>query len=336
MIKVFQYAVVLLLLLLVALAYVRSQHALYRPLRRIRLGEHPLWEFMAIDELHRRLLLSQDSRLLVIDIDKDEIISAIDFAVGVYGIALAWPLNKGFVSHRAENAVSVFDLDTLRLTGRIEGIGAQPENLLYDAHSGRLFACNGKGRSITVIDPVQQTVPAAIPLPAPPALAACDGKGNLWVLPSGTDELLQIDTVSCEIIRRWVPVAGEAPGGLGFDNRNNLLFCAFDARMMVVDMSTLAELAVVPVGSHPGAVVYDPATSLLYVANGEGNTTVIKQIQPHEYKVVQTFSTQAGCRSLAADPITKKLYLPALKYLSPRKPAPGSFELLVYEKKSGA
>jgi len=330
MIKVFQYAAVLLLLLLVALAYARSQNALYRPLGRIKLGEHPLWEFMAIDELHRRLLLSQDCRLLVIDIDKDEIISAIDFPVVVYGIAFALPLNKGFVSHRAGNAVSVFDTQTLQITGRIEGVGAQPESLLYDGHSRRLFAGNGKGRSLAVIDAVAQTVLASIPLPAQPVFAACDGRGNLFVLPANTDELLQIDTVTCAVVKHWTPFPGEAPGGLGFDNRNNLLFCAFDARIIVADMSTLAEVATIPVGNHPGTVVYDAATSQLCVANGEGSVTIIKQIQRNEYKVVQTLSTQAGCRSMVADPITKKLYLPAIKYLSPRKPAPGSFELLVF------
>jgi hypothetical protein len=330
MIKVFQYTAVLLLLLLVALAYARSQNALYRLVRRIKLGGHPLWEFMAVDAFRRRLLLSQDLRLLVIDMDKDETAGAVDFPVAVYGIALAGPLNKGFVGHRAGNAISVFDLQTLQITGRIEGIGPQPESLLYDEYSGRLFAWNGRGRELTVIDAIQNTVGAIIPLPAPPALIACDGKGNLFVLPVNTDELLQIDTTTGVIIKHWTPVAGEAPGGLAFDNDNNLLFCAFDGRVIVVDAIHLTEVAVVPVGSHPGTVIFDTAESLLYVANGEGNMTIIKQLKRDEYKPVQTVATQAGCRSMAADPLTKKLYLPAMKYLSPRKPAPGSFELLVF------
>jgi len=330
MIKVFQYAAVLLLLLLVALAYARSQNALYRPFHRIKLGEHPLWEFMAIDGLRRRLLLSKDLQLLVVDMDRDEITETIDFPCTVYGIALALPLNKGFVSHRAENAVSVFDVQTLQITGRIEGVGPQPESLLYDEHSGRLVAWNTRGRELTVIDAIQGAVAAIIPLPAPPAFAACDGKGNLFVLPVNTDELLQIDTATGVIVKHWTPFAGEAPGGLAFDNDNNLLFCAFDGRVIVVDAIHLTEVAVIPAGSHPGALVFDPAGPLLYVANGEGNVTIVQQLQRNEYKVMQKLATQAGCRSLWLDPVSKKIYLPALQYLSSRKPVPGSFELLVF------
>jgi len=330
MIKVFQYLAVILLLVLVVLAFARSQNALYKPYRRIKLGDHPLWEFLAVDEMRRHLFVSHQLKLLVIHIDTDETVAALDFPRAVYGIALALPLNKGFVSHRSENAVSVFDLQTLQIIGRIEGAGAQPENLLYDAHSNRLFTCNSKGRSLTVIDPVLQTVLTTIPLPGQPALAACDGQGNLFVSLSNSDALLQIDTGTCQLVKHWTPYPGEPPGGLAFDSDNNLLFCVYDGQMIVAEAATHTQLAIVPVGNHPGAVVYDPATSLIYVANGEGNVTILKQGQPDEYKVIQKLSTQTNCRSMVLDPLTKKIYLPALQYQSARKPLPNSFELLVF------
>lgn len=330
MFKIFQYGAVLLLIVLAALAYGRSQNALYKLLRRIKLGVYPLWEFMAVDPLRRRLLLSQDLMLLVIDMDKDEIVAAIDFPAAVHGIALAEPIGRGFVCHRSDNAISVFDLQRLEVTGRMEGIVAQPENILYDPHSGHLFVFNSRSRFLTVINPLREMVTAVIPLPGQPVWAACNGTGQLFVSLSHTDELLQIDTVACSIIKQWAPLPGEAPGGIAFDNSQQVFFCACDGRLVIIDAKDLTELAVIPIGNYPGAIVYDSATSLLYTANGEGNLTIIKQLQRHEYKVMQTIGTQAGCRSMAIDPITKKLYLPAVKYLSPRKPAPGSFELLVF------
>ena len=330
MIKIFQYLAVILLLVLVVLAFARSQNALYKPYRRIKLGDHPLWEFMALDEGRRHLFVSHQLRLLVIHADTDEMVAALDFRTGVHGIALALPLNKGFVSHRSENAVSVFDLQTLRVTGRIESAGLQPESLLYDAHSNRVFACNSKGRSLTVIDPAQQTVLHTIPLPGQPAFAACDGKGNVFVSPANTDELLQIDTTTYEVLKHWTPLPGEAPGGLAFDTGNNLLFLAYDGQVIVAEAATQTQITEVPIGNHPGAVVFDPSTSFIYVANDEGNMTIIKQLQPNEYKVIQKLSTQTNCRSLVLDPRTKKIYLPAMQYLSARKPVPNSFELLVF------
>ena len=330
MIKILQYLAVILLLVLVVLAFARSQNALYKPYRRIKLGDHPLWEFMAVDELRRHLLLSQQLRLLVIHMDTDEMVSTLDFPFDVHGIALALPLNKGFVSHRNQNAVSVFDLQTLQVTGRIAGAGLHPEGLLYDAHSNLLFTCNGKGRNLTVIDPVQETVLYNIPLPGQPAVVTSDEKGSLFVALSNSDEVLQINIADGEVTASWTLFPGEAPGGLAVDAANDLLFCVYDGTMVVMDTFLYLETARVPIGNHPGTVLFDPATSLLYVANGEGNTTIIKQAKSGGYRVVQKLATQSNCRSIAMDPLTKKIYLPAIQYLSSRRPIPGSFELLVF------
>jgi DNA-binding beta-propeller fold protein YncE len=330
MIKVLQYGAVFLLLLLVILAFVRAQHALYRPLRRIRLGDHPLWEFMAVDETGRHLFISSQLQLMVIHLDTDEIIATLHFPHAVYGIALVPGLNKGFVCHRAENIVSVFDLQTLQLTGQLATAGAQPEGLLYDAVSNRLFTCNGRGRSLTAIDPVTETVLGDLPLPGKPAFAVPDGKGNILVSVDHSDEWIQADAASNTILHHWQHVPGEAPGGVAFDLANGLMFSVYDGRMIVTETGSNQYIAAVAIGNHPGTVIFDPTTALLYCANGDGSVTIIKQLQRNEYKLLQRLSTQAGSRSMALDPVTKKLYLPGIKYQAGRKPIPGSFELLVF------
>jgi DNA-binding beta-propeller fold protein YncE len=125
-------------------------------------------------------------------------------------------------------------------------------------------------------------------------------------------------------------VPGEAPGGVAFDKVNGLMFSVYDGRMIVTETGSNQYIAAVAIGNHPGAVIFDPATTLLYCANGDGSVTIIKQLQRNEYKLLQRLGTQAGSRSMTLDPVTKKLYLPGIKYHAGRKPIPGSFELLVF------
>jgi DNA-binding beta-propeller fold protein YncE len=330
MLKVLQYGAVFLLLLLVILAMARVQNALYRFYRRIAIGHHPLWEFMAVDEAGRRLLLAHQRNLVVVNMDKDAVIATIPFPGDVYGIAVVPSLQKGFVCHRAAHAVSVFDLQSLAITGRIEGVGQHPEGLLYDACSHRLFACNGTGHQLTVIDPEKEMVVAAIALPGKAAFVAADEKGHVFIPISNSDRVVQADTVTYNIVNQWIPLAGEAPGGIAFDREHNLIFYAFDGRMIVSDAITQQELAVIAIGNHPGSLLYDPSTALLYCANGEGTVSIIRQLEATGYKPEQTLQTQTGSRTLAMDPVTKKLYVAGIKYLSGQKLAPGSFELLVY------
>jgi hypothetical protein len=61
-------------------------------------------------------------------------------------------------------------------------------------------------------------------------------------------------------------------------------------------------------------VVFDPQSKLIYSSNGEGNVTIIKQINAQAYKVVQTLTTQKGCKTMMLDTKTKKIYLPAAKF----------------------
>lgn len=330
MIKVFQYGVVSLLLLLVLYIAARVQNALYKPFRRVLLGDYPLWEFMAADEERRHLLVAHFNKLLVIDMDKDEIISSITGSKDMYGIALAPALAKGFICHRQDNSITVIDLQTLQTTGAIEGTGPNPESVLYDAFSHRLFVFSSRNSIVTVIDPAGEKIIATITLPYKPALAISDEKGNLFIQADNSDVLLQVDTHTYTIVQQWRPVVGEMPGGLATDPVNQLLFAAYDGRMLVLDNTTGATRATIPIGAHPGTVLFQPGTALLYCANGEGTVSVIKQNSPLAYKPVQRLSTQSGSRVMALDPIGRKLYLLGVQSLPGKKTVRGSFEVLVF------
>lgn len=119
-----------------------------------------------------------------------------------------------------------------------------------------------------------------------------------------------------------------APGDLlwslpGMDPDNHLLFIAANADtpvnaempentgiVKVLDSNTRELIAHIPVGDDPGAQVFDPENRWLYSANGDGTVSIIRQVNRNTYKILQTLVSRQGCRALALDTRTKKIYLP--------------------------
>ena len=87
-------------------------------------------------------------------------------------------------------------------------------------------------------------------------------------------------------------------------------------------------------------MAFDPGTGLVFASNGDGTLTVVKETSPGAYATVETVATKKGARTMALDPSTHRIYLPAAQYgpapaataevPRPRPPMlPGSFEVLV-------
>jgi hypothetical protein len=92
--------------------------------------------------------------------------------------------------------------------------------------------------------------------------------------------------------------------------------------MVMMDSTTGNVLASVPIGAGVDANAFDPGTQLAFSSNGEeGTTTIAKAGTPDKLMVVQTLKTVVGARTMALDPQTHNIYLPA--------PTP-AFRVLVY------
>ena len=60
---------------------------------------------------------------MVLDLDKEAVVGELADTPGVHGIAVAPGLNKGFTSNGADSTVTVFDLKTLKATGKVKASG---------------------------------------------------------------------------------------------------------------------------------------------------------------------------------------------------------------------
>jgi DNA-binding beta-propeller fold protein YncE len=304
------------------------------------------WDYCIVDADNRRLYQSHGNHVVVMDVDSDAPIGKIDKTPGVHGIALAPELNRGFTSNGQANTSTIFDLKTMATIGEVKIIGTNPDSIIYDPATKRVFVFNGKHTlsNATVIDAKAGTVLGKIDLGGNPEFAASDGKGHVFVDLVDKDVVLQIDSQKLTAEKRLPVGTCKRPSTMAIDRAHGRLFVGCDNKQMdVMDTASGRVITTVPIGSGDDAVTFDPGASLVFSSNGEdGTVTVIHEDSPDAYSVVETVKTEPGARTMAVDTKTHKIYLP----LADRKPGPaptaadpdppdgpvivGSFRILVF------
>src|SRR5215470_3101378 len=137
----------------------------YQLKQKFVIGGEGGWDYLTYDPAGKRLFISRGTRVQVIDPAKGTVVAEIADTAGVHGIALANDLGKGFTSNGRDNTVTVFDLKSLKETSKIklEG-GENPDAILYDAVSKRVFTFNGRSKNATAIDAATNKAVGNIPL----------------------------------------------------------------------------------------------------------------------------------------------------------------------------
>src|SRR5215469_11151664 len=139
----------------------------YRIARTLHIGGEGGWDYLAVDEANRHLFVSHATQVEVVDLESGKLVGTIKDTPGVHGIAIAAKPGLGFISCGKANTVVVFDLKTLAEKSRVP-TGEGPDAIMFDSVSNRVFANNGHGSSITVIDAEKASVAGTIPLTGKP------------------------------------------------------------------------------------------------------------------------------------------------------------------------
>src|SRR5215469_6536486 len=128
-------------------------------------------DYLLYDQGGNRLFVSHGARVLVVDGDKLTVTGEIADTPGVHGIALAPDLGRGYVSAGRAGTVVVFDLKTLARLKEIKVTGDNPDAILYDPATHRVFTFNGRGRNATAIDAKTDEVVGTVAVDAKPEFA---------------------------------------------------------------------------------------------------------------------------------------------------------------------
>jgi len=155
----------------------------YHLLKKYDLGAAPggkeYWDYITFDASTRRLYISHNTEVKVVDADSGAIVGSVSDLKRVHGIVVMNDLGHGFISDGGGDEVVVFDLKTLKPTGHIK-TGGNPDCIIYDPASKHIFAMNGKTNDASVIDPVSEKVIATIPIGGRPEYAVPDGHGTIY------------------------------------------------------------------------------------------------------------------------------------------------------------
>ena len=286
----------------------------YKVIGKIQIGGEGGWDYLTVDSAARRVYVSHATKVVVVDMDSEKVVGEIADTPGVHGIAIAPKLGRGYVSNGRGNNVSVFDLSTLK-TLELVATGQNPDAILYDAVSNKVFTFNGRSQDSTVIDAATNKVVATIPLGGKPEFPQTDGKGKVWVNIEDTHEMAEIDTAKNVVTKRYDLTGCEDPSGLALDPKNLRLFSVCANKVMVIsDPSAGKVVATLPIGAGSDGAGFDPGAGLAFSSNGGDATVTVVGLEGGQYKVVATVPTERGARTMAVDPKTHKLYLPTAEF----------------------
>jgi DNA-binding beta-propeller fold protein YncE len=292
-----------------------SAQSSYKIDRKISLPGEGFWDYITVDEVNGRIFQSHNSMAQVVDIKTGKVVGTIPDTKGIHGVAIAQDLNKGFTSNGRDTSVTVFDLKTLAIITKIKVTGENPDAILYDAFSKRIFTGNGRSKSFTVIDAVKNTVAGTIVLDGKPEAIVTDGKGKIYVNIEDASLIEMINSSTMKVEAHWPIAPGEEPSGLALDNETHRLFSVCGNKlMMVVDAVSGKVITSLPIGDGCDGAAFDPAFKRVYASNGEGTLTVVQVENANSFKVLETVPTQRGARTIALDKTTHHIYLPTAEF----------------------
>ena len=299
-------------------------------------------DYVSIDSVARRIYVSHGTQVEVLDADSGKIVGTIGDTPGVHGIAIASEFKHGFTSNGRENKVSMFDPATLQLIKKID-VGKGPDGIYYDSGSKRVFTNNHGTHDITAIDAATGTVVGTVKF-------AGDGEqeviadGLIYVNSEDTAEVVAFDPKTLAVKKRFPIGVAKTPTGLAYDAKTKRLFigCRDQPKMVVMDAVTGKVITNFPIAAGVDFAGFDPDAKLIFFSCGSGTLNVFHEKSANSYEDAGAVKTQQSAKTLAFDPKTKKLFLPAAEFVeTPAKEAggrpqrtmkPDSFGVLVVSK----
>jgi DNA-binding beta-propeller fold protein YncE len=292
----------------------------YHVVATYKVGGDGGWDYLTTDSEARHIYISRGTHVMVLDADSGKSVGDIADTPGVHGIALAPELGRGFTSNGREGTVSIFDIKTLATSSKVK-VGDNPDAILYDPATKRVFTFNGRSQDSTAIDAATGKVLGTIKLDGKPEFAASDAKGEIFVNIEDKSELVAIDPAKLEVKAKWPLAPCTEPSGLAIDRKHRRLFVGCDNKMMaVVDADSGKVLATPAIGDGVDATAFDDETGLAFAScGGDGVLTVVKEDSPGKF-TAENVTTQKGARTLALDSKTHKVFVVSAQF-GPR-PAP--------------
>ncbi len=311
-------------------------------------GRYPVpgiggFDYVTLDSEARRIYVSHATQVEVVDADNGKIVGTITDTPGVHGVAIAADLKHGFTSNGREHKVSMFDPSTLKLIKKID-VGKGPDGIYYDERTKRVFTNNHGSHDVTAIDAATGEVVGTVKVEGDGEQAVIGNDGLIYLNSEEAAEVIVFDPKNLEVKRRFPIGVAKTPTGLAYDAKTNRLFigCRDEPKMVVMDAASGKVINSFPIGKGVDYAAFDPGSSLIFFSCGDGTLSIYREKSADSYEDAGALKTQPSAKTMAFDPKTKKIFLPAVEYqmvpaAEPGKPPqrsmkPGTFAILVVGK----
>ncbi|HEY4734123.1 MAG TPA: hypothetical protein VIH53_06180 [Gemmatimonadaceae bacterium] len=301
------------------------------------------WDYVIPDAPNHRLFVARQNRVSVIDMNDGHLIAEIPGIQGAHGVALVSDIGRGFATSGNDSSIMMFDAKSYKTLLKVRA-GEDADAIIYDPASKHVFSFNGDANTSTVVDPRRGTVVANVALGGKPEYGQSAKDGKVYVNLVDSSQIVEIDTKSNSVSRRWSTAPCKNPVSLAIDIAHQRLFSGCRSGVMAIsDYARGAVVATVPIGQGVDGAGWDPVRRDAFASNADGTLTIIHQDSPSKYHVVENVQTGERARNMGIDPKTHRIYLATAKFgeipadstaANPRRRPPmipGSFSIIVVE-----
>ena len=283
-------------------------------------GKGAGWDYVSLDAARNRLFIGHRGQgLQVYDIATRKLIKVIGTTASdsSNGATLMPEFDLG-ISYNENGTITPFKLSTLDAQPSIK-LGEDLDATHYDPATKRIvvnMAAGKDGTELIVLEaPSLKAVGTIKVTTKKPEHAEADGKGNFYMASRDENSVYRINTKDMKVTAQWPTPGCAQTNGLALDVANNRIFlgCRGSATVKpsfaVMNAETGAIVYTHEIGGGNDDVIYDAELKRVFLANGVNAVlNVFEQVNADTYKPSEALGTQAGVRTMAIDPKTKKIY----------------------------
>lgn len=268
------------------------------------------FDYLRVDSDARRLYIAREKRVDVLDVDSGKKVGEVGPTVRAHGVAVAPETGHGFATSGIDDQILMFDLKTFATLKLLKSTGSNPDAIEYDAGSKRVYVANHGSGDVTVIDPASGEIVGTVKFGEGKLEGlAFDGRGHGFVNAEDKSSVFVFDLKTLESVAKWPFAPGEGGTGLACDAAHHRLFVACDNnKAMVIDSDSGKVIASPAIGNGPDGLAFEAATGRIFTSNGEGTVTIIQEESADKYTVLQNVDTKRGCRTIALDEKTGRVF----------------------------
>jgi DNA-binding beta-propeller fold protein YncE len=309
----------------------------YHVSQTFHVGGEGGWDYLTVDPERKLLYVPRSTHTMVLDANTGKTVADIPGQKRNHGVALVPGAGRGFITDGADASVTVFDLKTHAVLGKVK-TAEDSDGVIYDPASGKvLVVCGDPGIMIPIspdLVPATGKADPSVDLGGKPEFLAADERGKAYINLVDKDQVAVVDTKTMKVVSKWPTAPGGSPVGMSMDVAKRRLFigCRKPQKLIVMNADDGKVLADLPIGTGVDATKF---ANDAFASCADGTLTVARETTPGRFEVVQTVQTPRGARTMGIDPTTHTLYLPTAEFGPPAegqsrpRPKPGTFMVVV-------